>query len=136
VAENKIIESSPDILDHLYDDYAKKGEDEINQIKTSFNSITQFIIDLNIDFIKLKKLSWATHLYGLFSFAWYCVQSSHNTLEVRDVIIKLYNEYFSKRSKDYSTLLYDYKVSCSSRTRSRDQREKRLNAIKQYCNIT
>jgi hypothetical protein len=136
VAENQILESSPNILDDLYDKYAIKNETEIGTTKALFNLITQFILDLNIDFIQLKKLSWTTHLYGLFSFAWYCMQKSHQATEVRDVLISLYSEYFGKKSRDYSSLLFDYKVSCSSRTRSRDQREKRLNAIKQYCNIT
>lgn len=35
--------------------------------------------------------------------------------------------------KEYTGELQDYKIACSSRTKSESQRSKRLQALKNYC---
>jgi len=134
-AKNEIIESSPQKIDELYEEYAKKTDLDINSISESFMQITNFIINLEFDYTQLKKLSSPTHLYGLFSFAWYCSQNNVTEETVKTQLAELYTEYFGKRSTEYPDNLSNYKASCSSRTRSKDQRARRLNAIKSYCNI-
>ena len=133
VAENNLFESSQDELDRLYEKYSLNSEADINAVLYKFYDITQFIKFLDID---LKKLSWTTHLYGLFSFAWFCINNNINAVDVKDHLINLYTEYFGKKSADYPPTLSEYKASCSSRTRSKDQREKRLNAIKTFCGVS
>ena len=135
VAENKFFDSSPQDLDALYEAYSQKSESEVDEIASRFNNITTFIESLKIDYDNLKKLSWTTHLYGLFSFAWFCTQNNINSNVIRDKLLELYSEYFGNKSANYPDTLSAYKASCSSRTRSKDQREKRLSAIKAYCGI-
>jgi hypothetical protein len=135
VAKSEITESTPHIIDGFYEEYAKKPSSEIADITTRFNKITDFIVALDFNYDQLKKLSASTHLYGLFSFAWFCNNSQIETILVKDSLHSLYAEYFGKTSSDYSDNLAGYKISCSSRTRSKQQRENRLNAIKTYCNI-
>lgn len=134
-AENKFFDSKPDTLDDLYEAYSQKSEKEIDQVVDEFNAITGFLSALDIDYETLKKLNWTTHLYGLYSFAWYCVRSEVNAEVVKDSLIQLYTDYFAKTSKDYSASLKKYKDSCSSRTRSDSQRKNRLNAIIEYCGL-
>lgn len=134
-AEDKFFDSVPDVIDSLYEVYANKTDDEIEEINAKFYNCTEFIIDLSIDFNSLKKLNWTTHLYGLFSVAWYCVKNGISAAEIQTKLIELYSEYFQKGSSQYSGDLMEYKNSCSSRTRSKDQREKRLYAILKYSSI-
>lgn len=47
---------------------------------------------------------------------------------------KFYKEYFSK-STDYNGHLKEYKDAASSRTRSASQKNNRMNALLEYCNI-
>jgi len=135
VAEDKFFDSSPKEIDRLYEEYSKRDRSDIDTIVSKFNEITAFIESLGLDYNQLKKLSWTTHLYGLFSIAWYCTQNSILANTIKSSLVNLYTEYFGKSSIDYAPALAEYKVSCSSRTRSKDQREKRLNAIKKYCNL-
>jgi len=135
VAEDRFFDSSPKEIDRLYEEYSEKAETDITTIIDKFNQITTFIESLDIDYIHLKKLSWTTHLYGLFSIAWHCTKNNILANTIKDNLVNLYTEYFGKSSIDYAPALAEYKISCSSRTRSKDQREKRLNAIKKYCNI-
>ena len=135
-AENKFFDSTPQALDDLYGTFSQKNEAEIRSVRDAFLINTQFLIDLSFNYDDLKKLNWTTHLYGLYSVAWYCCRNEVKPDQVKDQLLSLYTEYFKKTSPEYSESMKSYKDSCSSRTRSRDQREKRLNAIVEYCNIS
>lgn len=135
-AENELIDSSPNIINELYEKYSSRSEYEIPQIKNNFLMNTDFLIALNIDYQSLKKLSWTTHLYGLYSVAWYCTQKNIRADDIRDKLEELYKEYFSNRKGQYDDALLKYKNSCSSRTRSKEQRKARLGAILEYCGYT
>jgi len=134
-AENRFFDSLPKVIDELYEKYALKETKDIDVILEKFEQCTQFIISLDIDFEVLKKLNWTTHLYGLFSIAWYCVNNNINVESIKIKLISLYSEYFQNKASDYSKDLLEYKNSCSSRTRSTDQRQKRLQAILNYCGL-
>lgn len=134
-AEDEFFESSPQVLDDLYEKFSLKNEAEIQGITNKFLIYTNFLVDLAFDYDDLKKLNWTTHLYGLFSMAWHCVRSGIATAQVKEQLLSLYNEYFKKTSAEYSEAMSAYKNSCSSRTRSKGQREKRLAAIRSYCNM-
>lgn len=136
VAKSEITDSTPQIIDEFYEEYAKKPNCEITAIVNQFNEITDFIDALGFDYDQLKKLSASTHLYGLFSFAWFCMKNQVEPTKVKNALLSLYTEYFGKTSSEYSNNLAGYKASCSSRTRSKQQRENRLASIKTYCNIT
>ena len=103
--------------------------------KIKFKRCTQFIAALSIDFETLEKLNWTTHLYGLYSVAWYCVNNNIEANSIQANLTDLYSKYFNNKANQYSYNLMDYKNSCSSRTRSAEQRQKRLKAILNYCTI-
>lgn len=134
-AKGEFFDSTPQILDDLYKDYSKVDEGKIKNIVDNFLNNTEFMITLNFDYDDLKKLNWTTHLYGLYSVAWYCTKNNIAADEIRESLLKLYTEYFKKTSNEYSSDMADYKNSCSSRTRSKEQRMKRLSAILKYCKI-
>lgn len=134
-AENEFFDSSPQVIDELYEKYSFKNQEEINSIKELFLRNTEFLLSLEFDYDTLKKLNWTTHLYGLFSAAWHCTNNSIESAQIKDVLLNLYTEYFARASYDSSSALQLYKNSCSSRTRSKGQREKRLQAILEYCNL-
>lgn len=133
--KGEILDSTPQILDDLYEYYSKVDKSRIEAIVDSFLENTKFIIDLKFNYDDLKKLNWTTHLYGLYSVAWYCTSKKISADEIRTYLLNLYTEYFKKTSNTYSEDMTDYKNSCSSRTRSREQRIKRLSAILKYCKI-
>lgn len=72
ILDNDIQDSSPDIIDEKYDKY-KDDEVNIEVASNNFKRIIQFMAELELDFDTLKRLSWTTHLYILFSICWYCV---------------------------------------------------------------
>lgn len=135
IAEGKLIDSSPSEVDELYKKYANIDDADIDNVVSRFMVITDFIESLKLDYDKLKKLYRTTHLYGLFSFAWYCIENKITPNDVKCKLNSLYTEYFGRNSKEPSDALKAYKESCSSKTRSKAQREKRLGAIKEFCEI-
>ncbi len=135
VGENKILDSSPNIIDRLYEKYCNIDSKRIDLTVVKFQAITNFLIQLELDFSKFKRLSWATHLYGLFSFGWYCINNDIKPEEVNENLNSLYNEYFTSKKNDKLESLIMYKDSCSSRTKSNYQRKNRLKAILAYCKL-
>lgn len=135
VLKNKILDSSPDLLDSLYDEYSKEKMEYFTESQEQFHKIVKFVKELQLPFVNYKRLNWSTHLYAIFSFAWYCINNNINSTDVKENINKMYNEYMSKGSK-YEGVLKDYKDSSSSATKSELQRKRRLDAILKYCNCT
>jgi len=135
--ENNIFASSPAVLDTLYEKYTTgEKSNSIVAVQNKFNQIVDFIVTLNLNFTELKKLTWATHLYGLFSFAWYCVKASVVADDVKDKVCALYQNYFNRSNPDIENpAMKKYKESCSSRTRSDSQRKNRLISILEYCKV-
>lgn len=134
-AENEFFDSTPQTIDNLYEQYSQKSQSEINGVTERFIQNTQSIIKLNFNYDELKKLNWTTHLYGLYSIVWYCSNREIDADAIREPLTELYTEYFKKTSTEYSADLKAYKNSCSSRTRSKDQRKKRLEALLKYCGL-
>lgn len=133
VLENKILDSSQDLLDSLYEKYCDNIE-AVNRAREEFLSIIHTISDMDINFSQIKRLCWTTHLYSLFSFAWKIRNLEIPAKSVKDKICSFYVEYFSK-STIYEGKLKKYKDASSSRTRSDTQRNNRLLAMMEYCGI-
>ena len=134
VMEGKILESSQNVLDELYEKYQSSSNLIQNGVQ-SFSEIVSYINDLQIDFTTLKRLCWTTHLYSLFSLAWKLKILKIPAAEIRDCVNAFYTEYFS-RSTQYEGCLRKYKDAASSRTRSEVQRSNRLDALLEFCGIT
>lgn len=88
------------------------------------------INEFNLDFNKYK-IRGVSHFYVLFAFANLLCQD--NSADLSDIEIKL-NEFFTKlRKGDKNPMVEEYRLSMQSRTRSKSQREKRLEALVGYC---
>ncbi|HEX2945696.1 MAG TPA: hypothetical protein VHT96_07050 [Clostridia bacterium] len=135
VGEGKVLESSPKILDELYEKYSNKSSAELVPILKHFNEIISFILNLNLDFNEYKRLNWTTHIYGLFSFAWYCESRKIKPEQVENKLKQLYKEYFGKGTI-LEGAIKKYKDSASSRTNSESQRKFRLYAMLEYCGVS
>lgn len=133
VLDNHLLGSSPKILDSKYDEYKDKYE-ELSKGQKKFEEIIQFIKGLSIDYERCKRLFWTTHLYTLFSVAWYCVENKIPSEQISESINNFYISYFSKDTH-YDGALKEYKDASSSRTRSESQRSNRMKAVLKYCGI-
>lgn len=133
ILEDKILDSSQDVLDSLYDKYCDDSE-KIEDAKGKFKETLKYIEKLDIDFNAFKRLCWTTHLYSLFSLAWKLNSMKIDANEERETIKGFYAEYFSKNT-EYKGDLKKYKDAASSRTRSESQRVNRLQALLDFCEI-
>lgn len=133
VLDKQILDSSPDTLDSKYEEY-KDDETKLKQGEEEFKHITNFIRQLSIDYEKCKRLFWTTHLYTLFSVAWYCVEEKISAEQITQPIGEFYAIYFSKDTH-YEGALREYKDASSSRTRSSVQRKRRMEAVLKYCGV-
>ena len=134
VLEDRILDSSPDTLDRLYEKY-QNDENNIEKAKAKFLSIVRYIESFSIDFLKNKRLCWTTHLYSLFTLAWELNNRGIVAETVSEKVCEFYSEYFSKGIK-YEGSFKKYKDASSSRTRSDTQRKKRLSALLEYCGLS
>lgn len=133
ILENRIMDSSPDIIDGLYEKYHDNTE-RVQAAKAEFLAVIEYIKAMNIDFGASKRLCWTTHLYSLFTLAWKLQKMGIVADENTERINAFYSEYFSKGTT-YEGSLKKYKDAASSRTRSDSQRNNRLIAILEFCNI-
>lgn len=133
VAEDRVLDSSQETLDLLYEKY-RNDATSISKAQKEFISIVSTINKLNINFDANKRLCWTTHLYSLFSLAWLLNKQEELDLNIGEKINDFYTAYFSKTT-DYAGSLKAYKEASSSRTRSESQRKNRLLALAEYCGI-
>lgn len=133
VLENKVLDSSPKVLDDLYGKY-QDDEESIKRAENEYKKVIEVLQKLNLDFNTNKRLCWTTHLYTVFSFAWTLVRKNISAESKTNLVKEFYAEYFSK-SSNYEGMLKEYKDASSSRTRSETQRKKRLFALLSYCGI-
>lgn len=133
VAENRVLDSSQETLDLLYEQY-RNDDSSISKAQKEFESIVTTINTLKIDFETNKRLCWTTHLYSLFSLVWLLNKQEKLDPNIGAKINDFYTAYFSKTT-DYAGSLKAYKEASSSRTRSESQRKKRLSALAEYCGI-
>lgn len=133
ILDKRVLDSSPDTLDDKYEEY-KNNTVALKQGQQEFEYIIDFIKKLSIDYEKYKRLFWTTHLYTLFSVAWYCVENKVSADRISEPINEFYTIYFS-RGTHYEGALKEYKDASSSRTRSAIQRNRRMQAILKFCNV-
>ena len=133
VAEDRVLDSSQETLDLLYEKY-RNDTTGISKAQKEFISILTTINKLNINFDANKRLCWTTHLYSLFSLAWLLNKQEDLDPNIGAKINDFYTAYFSKTT-DYTGSLKAYKEASSSRTRSESQRKNRLLALAEYCGI-
>lgn len=119
------------------DDYYTKwssslSNEKANEIENNFRKIIAFLNSLEIDFEKYK-INGVSHFYALFAFAFHCV--THN-VGATPISQKLDDFYSRLRGySDYTDDIAAYRESMQANTRSKGQRIKRINALKNYCGV-
>ncbi|MFJ7858949.1 DUF262 domain-containing protein [Peribacillus sp. NPDC097206] len=126
------IDAKPSIIDSLYEKwYERINVDQSLElvINEKFSEVTDFMqnLNLNYEFYKIKGIS---HLYGLYGFSKHCVE---NQIDYKNIIQKT-NEFFTLfKQNDDDLDIIKYKNSMSYSTKSKGQRNKRINALISYC---
>jgi len=133
IIEDKILESSQDVLDELYEKY-RNDQGNVEKARSYFVEVVDFISALDLDYVANKRLCWTTHLYTLFSAGWKLKQKGIPPADVKDKLKLFYENYFSRDTR-YDGALRKYKDASSSRTRSEIQRRNRLDAVLEFCGI-
>lgn len=132
--EKTELTATDEVLDMYYAKYALATDTDINwkQLEVQFELLTNFIIDLGLDYENLK-ISGVSHLYGLWCFAFACIAKNIQPQSVADKLRKFFE---LARQRDYSNpASNDYKQSMSNRTKFKGQRTKRKNALIAFCGI-
>lgn len=114
----------------LDDKYAywkdKLSEEKSKEIVLAIKDIVSFIDDLHIEFDKYK-LKGVSHYYALFGFSKIMIDNGKNSKEIEEKINLFYRELRSPEiSNPYAM---QYSETMKSNTRSKRQRDKRINAL-------
>lgn len=130
--EDKVFDLSEKELDSLYDKWVQKFEEPKyrSSIEQSFQYVTDFMEKLELNFEEYS-ISGVSHLYGLWCFSRYCIENEIPAQSVKDKIQNMFK--LLKNKKLESEAIKLYKESMSYRTKSKSQREKRINALIIYC---
>lgn len=128
VLERSPLGANQAIIDNLYELYHDKVI-ELENAKNSFLEITNLLDSLDLNY-ESYKITGVSHLYGLFSFAWYC--HTNNINDLNHLKLKI-NEFYEFRNNQRNTDCHqEYKTSMSSRTKDASQRRKRMHALINY----
>jgi hypothetical protein len=117
-------------IDQLYDHYCSANQ-SFTKADQQFDVVTAFLDDLHLDFDGFK-IRGPSHLYGLWCFAHYCVSKG---VGVNLVAAKL-NDFFTQlRAKQANEFVSTYRGSMSARTKDKGQRQRRLDALRGFCDV-
>jgi len=130
--EDQIFDSSPDVINDLYDKWSKVDFNEQNMVDaiTRFKEITHYLEQLDLDY-QLFRISGVSHLYGLWCFAMHCIEKEISTAIVKPKLENMFTAL--KERKLDNEAIQNYRKSMNARTKSRSVRVNRLNAIIDYC---
>lgn len=132
------IDAKPETLDSFYNEWVDKLEgdpNEISSIKERFETITNYMDRLGIDY-ETFKIDGVSHLYGLWGFSIECIQNNANVDEVKGRLNDFFNILRDKHSPEAKNEnISKYKNSMSYNTKSKGQRTKRIVALSNYCDI-
>ncbi|WP_043890776.1 DUF262 domain-containing protein [Paenibacillus sp. Aloe-11] len=133
--EDDVVDSKPETLDTLYSNWNKtliENDDIFKKVTEEFKTITAFLEGLTLDY-KAYKIEGVSHLYGLWGLSTNCVRKN---IPPERIKVKLLEFFSLLRNKDYSNEpIRQYKNSMSYNTRSKGQRQRRLNALVIFCEI-
>jgi len=131
ILEEDILEAKPMIIDRLYDKYSTIENDTLELVLTIFQESTKYMVSLNLDY-DLYKIKGVSHIYGLWCFSWHCYI---NNIPNNGLSDKLNNLFTELREGSQNDLITGYKKTMTSNTKSKSQRQRRLNVLLQYCEI-
>lgn len=132
ILEGKELHATDTVLDQYYDKYVNRNLVNWDEIEMKFSTITNFILNLEIDFAGYK-ISGVSHLYGIWCFSFHCIKNNVDPNATKNKIMQFYN---LLRDRDYlNENVKSYKESMSSSTKYESQRRKRKEAMLKYCNL-
>lgn len=126
----QVLGSTQETLDQLYSEYEKVEFGD--KLRADFNEITSFMAGLQLDYEALQ-ITGVSHIYGLWCFSLVCKQKGITVEQVAEKVNNLYIELRSGNIKD--SCVNDYKRTMQSNTKSRSQRERRVEALLNYCQL-
>lgn len=132
--EDGIFDAKQEVLDKFYKEYSK--DDRLGELKSIiplFEKSTLFMNSLNLDYSAFR-ISGVSHLYGIWCFSWHCVK---HEIDNKEEIKKKLNAFFKKLSKKTPSNknIEEYKNTLSSNTKSKSQRERRMECLLKVCGI-
>lgn len=132
ILEKGELHADQEAIDGLYEKYANSGTVDYQELSAKLDAITGFMDSLEIDYEK-RKLTGVSHLYGLFSFCYYCVDRGVSVETVKSKVQAFFDKW---QAKDYSEgEIKQYKDSMSARTKDKGQRIRRTKALLTHCDL-
>lgn len=130
--DNRIISSTADNLDKLYDKYSDfENDDNLNSVIQKFMELSQNFEKINLDFNKYK-IYGVSHLYTLCNVLVYCMNKNINV----DILDKKLDNFYKKyRSNDDNENIVKYKNGMARDVKSATRRKLRFIALKSYLQI-
>jgi len=116
-------------LDELYNTYAKTTD--IASLENSFHALTDVMAKVMEPIFKIGKRLGTSHIYGVFSFIVDAHVRNENLDKWEVRLVDFYQKFASNELAAHPTL-EAYRVSVTYRTRTRGQRARRLQALKEY----
>lgn len=130
ILEGRELHSSQEEIDSFYEKYANNNETDYDQLKLKFLTTTDYMGSFDLPYTD-KRIGGVSHLYGLFAFAFHCV---NNNIPIEQVKPRINDFYDLWQSRGYDNPnVKAYKDSMSARTKDRGQRRKRTRALVEFC---
>ncbi|MDR7941889.1 DUF262 domain-containing protein [Enterobacter soli] len=126
--ENQVFGATQDIIDELYEKYCPQAQDLYIPALQEFQNVTSYLQGMNIDF-KAYKANGVSHLYGFFNYAIHCHQNSIPVEYASDVLKRFLDSLWEKGNNDNEELRKEYRKTMSSSTKSKSQRNKRIEVL-------
>ncbi|MBI5633638.1 MAG: DUF262 domain-containing protein [Nitrospirae bacterium] len=128
--KGQILASTQTTIDELYSTFENVAFEET--FSSIFIEITDIMAAFQLNYEELQ-ISGVSHLYGLWCFAWYCQQNRITAAQVNSKLFSLFTELRSGNIINEQVL--NYKRSMLSNTKSKSQRDRRLQALVSYCGL-
>ena len=126
ILEKKIIAYTKESLDDLYKKWANTN---LEESKAIFMYNMDYVKSLNLPYEELK-INKVSHLYAVWILSLFAKNGNINPDILREHLIKFYNRYNLNEEGDY---FYNYKKSMSSNTKGTASRNRRVQALVDYC---
>ncbi|MHA0937949.1 DUF262 domain-containing protein [Enterobacter kobei] len=126
--ENQVFGATQDIIDELYEKYCPQNQDLYIPALQEFQHVTSYLQEMDIDF-KAYKANGVSHLYGFFNYAIHCHKNSIPVEYASDVLKRFLDSLWDKGNNDNEELRKEYRKTMSSSTKSKSQRNKRIEVL-------
>jgi len=126
ILENKIIAYTKESLDDLYKKWAST---DLEQYKKAFMNYMNYVemLDLPYEDLKINKVS---HLYAVWILSILAENEDIDPKQVRSILIDFYERYNRNEEGEF---FINYKKSMSSNTKGTASRNRRVQALVDYC---